>query len=128
MNGQALAFANPRAKHIALRKAPRCVYCGGRTKERHCQPFNENGNAYRPYYSCSSCEEFACFGDMRGVLAENPTCYSGPDGGRAKFPRSIFYRCATGGCLFFEHMTDSHGRIITYDGPVTPHDLTFSGF
>ncbi|KAB8229416.1 uncharacterized protein BDW43DRAFT_288316 [Aspergillus alliaceus] len=139
MNGQALAFANPRAEHIALRKAPRCVYCGGRTEKEDCQPSNKNGNAYRPYYSCSSCEEFACFGDMRGVLAENPTCYcdhgmqfsrrgiAGPDGGRARFPRSIFYRCATGGCLFFEHMTDSHGRIIIYDGPVTPHDLAFSG-
>ncbi|KAE8407010.1 hypothetical protein BDV37DRAFT_39489 [Aspergillus pseudonomiae] len=137
MNGQALAFAAPWAEHIALRKAPRCVHCGGRTQKEPCQSSNKNGNAYRPYYSCSSCERFVCFGDMRGVLAENPTCYCdhgmqfsrrGIAGGRARFPRSIFYQCATGGCLFFEYMTDNHDRIMIYSGPVTPRHLTFIGF
>lgn len=109
MSSQDLAFANPLENHIAIRRPPHCLHCGGRTKERPCQQYNTNGYAYRPYSTCS-----ACFGDMRGVLAENPTCYcddgmqftrraiAGPDGaGRVNIPRSIFYQCATGGVYVF---------------------------
>lgn len=126
MDGLALAFANPRMRHPALQNPPRCLHCGRSTKKYPCSPFNKNGNCGRPYYACYSCGEFACFGDMRGVLAENPACFcdhgmqlsrraiAGADGGETRIPRSKFYRCATGGCLYFDYMTDEHNRILIY--------------
>lgn len=140
MNGQALNFGNPEQDHIAIQEPPRCLHCGGSTERYHVFPWNENGNGYRPYYTCSNCGEFSCFGDMRGVLAENPTCFcnggmqfsrrvvSGPDGGSAGIPRSIFYHCATGGCYFFKQMTDRWGGVLVFPGPVTRRDLIFEGF
>lgn len=140
MYDQPFASADPRADHIAIRRAPCCLYCGGRTKKSHCVPWNENGNARRPYYFCPSCGEFACFGDMRGVLAENPTCYcndgmqfsrraiAGPDVGHSEIPRSIFYNCATGECLFFDYMRDGRNSVLIYDGPMCPVVLTNLGF
>lgn len=116
---------------------PRCLYCSGPTKERRCSPSNANGNAHRPYYTCSSCGKFACFGDGRGVLEENPTC-SCEDGrqlsrrviaGRkTRYPRSISYQCATGRCPFFAYKTNIHGQILLYNGPLSPRYLESMGF
>lgn len=140
MNGQALNFANPEQDHFAIQEPPRCLDCGDRTALLHCLQGNENGNGHRPYYTCFGCGRFSCFGDMRGVLAENPTCFcnhgmqfsrraiSGPDGGRTGIPRSIFYQCATGGCYFFELMTNDQDEVLVYPGPVTRRDLIFEGF
>lgn len=137
MTRLALNFAHPERDHLAIRTPPRCLYCSSRTILSYCLPWNENGNGYRPYYHCSYCPRFSCFGDMRGVLAENPTCFcdhgmqfsrrtvSGVD---AEIPRSIIYQCATGGCFFFERMMNDEGSLLIYPGPVTRHDLIFEGF
>ena len=53
---------------------------------------------------------------------------SGPDGGRARVPRPIFYQCATGGCYFFKHMTNDRGGVLIFPGPVTRRDLISEGF
>ncbi|RAL06636.1 uncharacterized protein BO97DRAFT_22238 [Aspergillus homomorphus CBS 101889] len=140
MNSQALSFASPEQPHVAIQTPPRCLQCGERTGIGFTLPSNENGNGYRPYYTCSRCGRFSCFGDMRGVLAENPTCFcndgmqfsrrviSGAEGRRAGIPRSIFYHCATGGCHFFEYMTNDWGEILIYSGPATRRELIFEGF
>ena len=140
MDGSALAFASPQMRHPALRNPPRCLHCGRRTKRALCSPHNENGNCYRPYYACYNCGEFACFGDMRGVVAENPACFcddgmqisrraiAGVGSGETRIPWSKFYQCATGGCPFFGYMTDEHDQILIYSGIVTQELLTSLGF
>lgn len=137
MDRQALNFARPEFEHPGIRMPPRCLCCSKRTKKSYTLPWNENGNGYRPYFSCSNCAKFSCFGDMRGVLAENPTCscddgmqfsrrtVSGTD---AEIPRSIVYQCATGGCSFFGRMISDEGEILIYRGPIIRRDLIFEGF
>lgn len=140
MNGQDLDFAEFQQNHPAIQRPPHCLRCGWYTRRRLCSPDNENGNGLRPYYKCCNCGAFACFGDMRGVLAENPTCscdygrqlsrsvIAGTDGGEAEIPRSMFYHCATGGCRFFGRMIDDRGRYLIYDGPFFPETLMSLGF
>lgn len=138
-NAQFPNFVEPWQKHFALRTAPHCLSCGKKTFRDRCVPWNKNGNAFRPYYKCLQCG-FSCFGDMRGVLAENPTCdcgdgmqfsrrtIAGPDSGKTKIPRSIFYQCAIGGCDFWQYMKNDQGAILIWSGSVNRSDLIREGF
>lgn len=105
MNGQPWAFTNPRTKHpdfetlslpslwLPCQRLPRSLY-------------NKNGSGHHPYYACIRCGKFACLGDMRDVLSENPTCLcdhvmqlsrratAGADGGETRILRSMSCRCA----------------------------------
>ncbi|KAI9037824.1 uncharacterized protein KD926_011527 [Aspergillus affinis] len=127
--------AHPLQNHTAIQHPPQCRNCGNATTWGTCRPDNMNGNANRPRYICS-CGLFACFGDMRGVLVENPPCdcndsmefsrriVAGPN---VQIPRSIFYRCATGRCDFYSYMKDQDGNIMVYDGPIDPLIMADSG-
>lgn len=140
MNGQAWTFANPRTNHPALRNPLTAFIVAAVPKNSPCSLYNKNGSGHHPYYACTSCGEFACLGDMREVLSENPTCLcdhvmqltrraiAGADGVEIRILRSMFYRCAPGGCLFLDYMTDDHDRILIYDGHASPQVLASLGF
>lgn len=139
---QALDFVNPEQGHIAIRTRPRCRHCGEPTELRYGKPWNENGNEGRPYYICSCVPQktFSCFADMRGVLMENPTCFcdqgmqfsrrgiQNPEPGMPWSLRPIFYTCATGGCSFYEPMTDCDGKFVLNCGPISASSLSLRGF
>jgi hypothetical protein len=119
----ATLILSPLSPHPGLINPPRCLVCREITqRETIDNPNNPNGNDRRPYFFCN-CGKFSCFGDMRGVLAENPLCdcleqwpsrlqVTGAD--RSKLiPRALHYRCAVGGCRFFTYLADRDGNIIT---------------
>jgi hypothetical protein len=114
------------ALHLMLGRAPRCRRCGETTEKKTVSMRNENGNAGRPMYMCVPCDEFASFGDIRGIQKDNPVCFC-----RGKMPsraqvsrprksclntRSVYYICASGECDFREHMTDDDGEEVILDG------------
>jgi len=122
--------------HWAIRRPPTCLYCGFSTRRRRAIPGNPNGNADRPYYCCTKCDEFSCFADMRGIHLQNPTCdcprptlsrlqIAGQD---KEIPRALHYRCAVGGCSYFSYITGHQGQVLRYDGLLSKADLIMRGF
>lgn len=109
---------DPRSPHPNLTQPPNCLVCGSQTKHHITVHTNKNGNADRPYYKCGKCRVFACFGDKRGVHADNPACgcglpsrfQVGLNGG--SFPGALHWRCAVGGCTFFEYYCDKEGNVL----------------
>lgn len=102
--------ADPSRAHPDLDIAPRCRECKGSTRKQKVSFWNAIGNAGRPYYRCDDCDEFSCFGDMRGIHDANPRCHcplrrrsrafltqrwDDKRGGRA-----VRYQCAVGDCEF----------------------------
>lgn len=128
---------DPEKRHPAIQNPPNCRKCELSTQLHHVNPLNQNGNGNRPYYKCSHCGMFSCFGDMRGVLEDNPTCFC--NGGmqlsrrgisckKGRRPiRSIFYCCATGKCDFFGDMMDDEGVIQVFSGSLTREGLIRKG-
>ncbi|KAE8312772.1 hypothetical protein BDV41DRAFT_538684 [Aspergillus transmontanensis] len=119
---------DPTSPHWAIRKAPRCLTCGSETRHRRTSRNNPNGNAGRPLYECtnSKCLKFSCFGDMRGVLMDNPACdcssllhsrlqIAGRD---RQYPRALHYTCAVGRCSYFSYLTNERDEKIIYTGPI----------
>jgi hypothetical protein len=67
------------------------------------------GNGGRPYFVCRTCNDFVCFGDMRGIHDENPPCDcdSIPLSRRGvDRNRKTFYNCALGKCGYFAQEDD----------------------
>jgi hypothetical protein len=114
------------ALHLMLGRAPRCRLCGETTEKRTVSVRNENGNAGRPMYMCVRCDEFACFGDIRGIQEENPICFcvgKMPSRAQVSRPRrycsntrTVYYICASGECDFWEHMKDDDGEEVILTG------------
>lgn len=67
-------MADPRRHHLRLGEASKCGRCDGATVGKRVTADNHNGNGGRPVIRCGKCEKFCCFGDMRGVHADNPGC------------------------------------------------------
>lgn len=110
---------DPTASHPLLTQAPNCLACGSQTNRHVTHWDNANGNAYRPYFKCktSACKKFACFGDMRGIHANNPACDCGlPSRFQLgmkdeTFPGALHWRCAVGGCHYFQRYCDPEGVV-----------------
>ena len=129
---------NTTALHRMLDRAPRCRFCGETTEKGTVSWQNENGNAGRPMYKCTKCDEFACFGDTRGIHKGNPVCFcagkmpsqaqvSGHKEGQWN-SRIAHYRCASGECDFWECMIDDDGWVVTLpEGPLGAKDLKSMG-
>ena len=126
------------ALHRMLGRAPRCRCCGETTEKGTVSLQNEHGNAGRPFYKCTRCDEFACFGDIRGIQEENPVCFctsNKPSRAQASRPRRsqsnlriVYYICASGECEFWEHMKDDDGDEVTLPGgPLYAKDLKKMG-
>jgi hypothetical protein len=113
---------DPFADHPDIQVAPKCLRCGGATRRERTMDNNRNANGGRPYFKCWGCGKVACFGDLRGIHAENPRCHcgggrvsriqvAGTDSSRAK-PRAHHFTCAVGGCRFFSYATKKTGEVI----------------
>ena len=126
------------ALHLMLGRAPRCRFCGETADKATVSAQNENGNAGRPMYKCAKCDEFACFGDIRGIQEENPVCFckgnmpsraqvSRPKRSRSN-SRTVYYACASGECDFWERMKDDDGdEVILPGGPLYAKELKEMG-
>ena len=129
-------YLDSQQDHVAIRKPPSCRFCGRSTTRFYCREGNRNGNANRLFYLCYPYGQFACFGDMRGVLLENPACFCN---GTMQFsrlclagldtviPRSLFYHCTTGGCDFFEYKREDNGEVSIYHSDISPNYLARIG-
>ncbi|PGG94995.1 hypothetical protein AJ79_10326 [Helicocarpus griseus UAMH5409] len=93
-----------------------CFHCGGHPFRLYTSPFNQKGNAGRPYYICNSCGLFLVFDDLRGNSEDNPRCYcavsskrhiSGP---KKRIPRRIFFIYRLRECNFYQNAIDSNGQ------------------
>jgi hypothetical protein len=81
-------------------------------------PFNENGNADRPYLKCTAtrCQKFLGFIDDRGLDASNPPCTCGVPSrrqiaGRDKeVARGVHFVCMHAACGFYKGLVDEEGR------------------
>lgn len=71
-------MADVGTRHPRLDEASTCGKYGGATVEERVSEDNYNGNGGRPVIRCGPCGKFYCFGDIRGVHADNPGCdYAG---------------------------------------------------
>jgi hypothetical protein len=71
------AVMDPNEVHWAIARngfQPRCRYHSASAAKQIVLPWNSNGNGGRPYYTCETCDNFVCFGDMEGMYDENPAC------------------------------------------------------
>ncbi|KAF2875065.1 hypothetical protein BDV95DRAFT_486030, partial [Massariosphaeria phaeospora] len=86
----------------------RCNKCTQLGSRKITSSNNRNGNAYRPYYRCDSCDVWITWDDGRGVDGGNPPCECGvvsrrrKAGGNSKRKGDFFWECARGRCGFFE--------------------------
>lgn len=63
---------------------------------------------------------------MRGIHLENPVCYCSSyplsrvqvanENDQQSIPRSVFFKCAIGGCNFFEYMLNDAGGVLVLRG------------
>lgn len=99
-----------------LRTAPTCHQCGEPCTRHDTSPFNENGNAGRPYYICMDSghyRKFSTFDDSRGVVRGNPQCSCGYMSRRCRrngLDRGEFYCCPVGGCTWFGEVPATTAR------------------
>lgn len=131
-------MADPRRRHPRVGEASRCGRCGGETVEEQVKEDNYNGNGGRPVIRCSECGKFRCFGDMRGVHADNPGCdCAGQPASRRQVAgegwgqtvgRAVHYRCAVGACEYFEYEVDEEGEtVVVESGPLAAEEMEARG-
>ncbi|KAI0970446.1 hypothetical protein F4678DRAFT_462673 [Xylaria arbuscula] len=79
------------------------------------QSSNRNGNAGRPYYKCTPCNNFLVFADERGNDPTNPECHCGFSSKRQITGRSdrvaglVHYVCRLGECDYYNPSRDESG-------------------
>jgi hypothetical protein len=105
--------------------APNCLQCGQPTNKYITKTSNRNGNAGRPYYTCSGCGKFSTFADVRGNDISNPLCYCNSTAKRqrsgARKGKKVHYVCRLGTCNFFDWHRTSQTEVLSLEDNVMDH-------
>lgn len=88
-------------------ETPRCKHCQKPTTKLIVEPWNQKGNAGRPYFYCENCQKPHSWADKQGIYPDNPLCFcarrkpSRLDYSSQEKGNKPYLCCATGDCRFF---------------------------